>query len=84
MIYTSGSTGNQKVLIEHNGVVNLAWRNALRLTYGTKFLQFASFGLMPPAEVFNTLLSGGVLVTEKEDLLSAESFGQWLKIRLRS
>ncbi|MBB5644623.1 non-ribosomal peptide synthetase [Pedobacter cryoconitis] len=84
VIYTSGSTGKPKgVLIEHNGVVNLAMsqRNALRLTYGTRFLQFASFGFDASCyEVFNTLLSGGVLVLpKKEDLLSAESFGAMVK-----
>ncbi|MBB6274916.1 amino acid adenylation domain-containing protein/non-ribosomal peptide synthase protein (TIGR01720 family), partial [Pedobacter cryoconitis] len=84
VIYTSGSTGKPKgVLIEHNGVVNLAvsQRNALRLTHGTRFLQFASFGFDASCyEVFNTLLSGGVLVLpKKEDLLSAESFGVMVK-----
>ncbi|MGY0035001.1 non-ribosomal peptide synthetase [Pedobacter sp. NJ-S-72] len=84
VIYTSGSTGKPKgVLIEHNGVVNLAMsqRNALRLTHGTRFLQFASFGFDASCyEVFNTLLSGGVLVLpKKEDLLSAESFGVMVK-----
>ncbi|QNK64693.1 non-ribosomal peptide synthase/polyketide synthase [Pedobacter sp. PAMC26386] len=84
VIYTSGSTGKPKgVLIEHSGVVNLAMsqRNALRLTHGTRFLQFASFGFDASCyEVFNTLLSGGVLVLpQKEDLLSAESFGAMVK-----
>ncbi|GAA3937011.1 hypothetical protein GCM10022209_34820 [Chitinophaga oryziterrae] len=79
VIYTSGSTGKPKgVMIEHRGVVNLALsqRDALRLKPGTRSLQFASFGFDASCyEIFNTLLSGGVLVIPgKEDLLSADSF----------
>ncbi|RBL90699.1 non-ribosomal peptide synthetase [Chitinophaga flava] len=79
IIYTSGSTGKPKgVMLEHKGVVNLArsQATALRLYQGTRSLQFASFGFDASCyEIFNTLLSGGVLVLpEKEDLLSQERF----------
>jgi amino acid adenylation domain-containing protein/non-ribosomal peptide synthase protein (TIGR01720 family) len=79
VIYTSGSTGKPKgVMLEHRGVVNLALsqRDALWLKPGMRSLQFASFGFDASCyEIFNTLLSGGVLVLpRKEDLLSADSF----------
>ncbi|HVI47207.1 MAG TPA: amino acid adenylation domain-containing protein, partial [Chitinophaga sp.] len=81
VIYTSGSTGKPKgVLMEHRGVVNMAagQKRVLHLKEGTRCLQFASFGFDASCyEVFNTLLSGGTLVLpEKEDLLSEESFGR--------
>ncbi|PSL45610.1 non-ribosomal peptide synthase protein (TIGR01720 family)/amino acid adenylation domain-containing protein [Chitinophaga niastensis] len=83
VIYTSGSTGKPKgVLIEHRGVVNLALSQAaaLHLTQGTRSLQFASFGFDASCyEIFNTLLSGGVLVLpQQSDLLSAENFAALL------
>jgi len=79
IIYTSGSTGRPKgVMLEHKGVVNLALgqATALRLRQGTRSLQFASFGFDASCyEIFNTLLSGGVLVLpQQEDLLSQERF----------
>ncbi|MBO9732433.1 MAG: amino acid adenylation domain-containing protein [Chitinophaga sp.] len=79
VIYTSGSTGKPKgVMIEHRGLVNLALsqREALRLKEGTRSLQFASLGFDASCyEIFNTLLSGGILVLPaKNDLLSAENF----------
>ncbi|WP_258539555.1 non-ribosomal peptide synthetase [Chitinophaga oryzae] len=81
VIYTSGSTGKPKgVMLEHRGVVNLALsqRDALWLKPGMRSLQFASFGFDASCyEIFNTLLSGGVLVLpRKEDLLSADSFAE--------
>ncbi|PSL44996.1 amino acid adenylation domain-containing protein, partial [Chitinophaga niastensis] len=84
VIYTSGSTGTPKgVLIEHSSVVNLvlSQRNALRLKEGTSSLQFASLGFDASCyEIFNTLMSGGVLVLPgKEDLLSEESFGAFVE-----
>ena len=79
IIYTSGSTGKPKgVIVGHGGVVNLAFNQAaaLRLTPKTTTLQFASIGFDASCyEIFNTLLSGGRLViSKKEDLLTAESF----------
>ncbi|WP_343745931.1 non-ribosomal peptide synthase/polyketide synthase [Chitinophaga sp.] len=81
VIYTSGSTGKPKgVMLEHRGVVNLALsqRDALWLKPGMRSLQFASFGFDASCyEIFNTLLSGGILVLpRKEDLLSADSFAE--------
>ena len=84
VIYTSGSTGKPKgVLIEHRGVVSLALsqQHALYLTEGTRCLQFASFGFDASCyEVFNTLLSGGILILpKKEDLLSEDSVGAFVQ-----
>ncbi|RBL90134.1 non-ribosomal peptide synthase/polyketide synthase [Chitinophaga flava] len=81
VIFTSGSTGKPKgVMLEHYGVVNLALsqRDALWLKPGMRSLQFASFGFDASCyEIFNTLLSGGILVLpRKEDLLSADSFAE--------
>ena len=84
VIYTSGSTGKPKgVMIEHRSVVNLALsqRNALRLQTGMRSLQFASLGFDASCyEIFNTLLSGGILVLPRqEDLLSADSFAAFVE-----
>ncbi|MGY0034996.1 non-ribosomal peptide synthetase [Pedobacter sp. NJ-S-72] len=84
VIYTSGSTGKPKgVLIAHKGVVSLALsqKDTLCLTEGTRCLQFASFGFDASCyEVFNTLLSGGILILpQKEDLLSEDSFGAFVQ-----
>jgi len=84
VIYTSGSTGKPKgVMIEHGGVVNLGTSQAkpLKLKPGMRSLQFASFGFDASVyEIFNTLLSGGTLVlSAKEDLLSAERFTELVK-----
>ncbi|HVI49175.1 MAG TPA: amino acid adenylation domain-containing protein, partial [Chitinophaga sp.] len=81
IIYTSGSTGKPKgVMIAHRGLVNLALGQAelLRLKEGMRYLQFASFGFDASCyEIFNTLLSGGALVLpSKEELLTAERFGE--------
>ncbi|SFE91411.1 non-ribosomal peptide synthase domain TIGR01720/amino acid adenylation domain-containing protein [Chitinophaga sp. CF118] len=83
MIYTSGSTGTPKgVLLEHGGVVNLAAGQtiALRLQPGMRTLQFAAFGFDASCyEIFNTLLSGGCLVIpDKEDILSATRFHEFI------
>jgi amino acid adenylation domain-containing protein len=79
IIYTSGSTGKPKgVMVEHKGVVNLAFgqAKALGIKQGTRMLQFASFGFDASCnEIFTTLLSGGCLVMcTKETLLSAMEF----------
>lgn len=84
VIYTSGSTGKPKgVLVPHKGVVNLALgqREALRLTPGIRYLQFASLGFDASAyEIFNTLLSGGTLVlATKERLQTADGFASLVK-----
>ena len=84
VIYTSGSTGHPKgVMIEHKGLVNLAlnMETVLPLKQGTRVLQFSAFGFDASCfEIFSTLLSGGCLVIpHKEDLLSAEKFGEMVR-----
>ncbi|HVI44817.1 MAG TPA: amino acid adenylation domain-containing protein [Chitinophaga sp.] len=84
VIYTSGSTGRPKgVMIEHQGVVNMALGQAaaLRLQRGTRSLQFASFGFDASCyEIFNTLLSGGILVLpQQDDLLITARFAALLE-----
>ena len=84
VIYTSGSTGHPKgVMIEHKGLVNLAlnMEAVLPLTPGIRVLQFSAFGFDASCfEIFSTLLSGGCLVIpHKEDLLSAEKFGEMVR-----
>ncbi|MEO6731987.1 MAG: amino acid adenylation domain-containing protein [Ferruginibacter sp.] len=79
VIYTSGSTGKPKgVMIEHSGVVNLAFSQSeyLKIAEGTKVLQFSSSAFDASCyEIFNTLLTGGILVLcKKEDLITADSF----------
>ena len=83
VIYTSGSTGKPKgVMIEHGGVVNLALSQAeaLQLKPRMSTMQFASFGFDASCyEIFNTFLSGGVLVLpDKEDLLSIGKFADFI------
>jgi amino acid adenylation domain-containing protein/non-ribosomal peptide synthase protein (TIGR01720 family) len=84
VIYTSGSTGHPKgVMTEHKGLVNLAlnMETVLPLKPGTRVLQFSAFGFDASCfEIFSTLLSGGCLVIpHKEDLLSAEKFGEMVR-----
>ncbi|QJB31967.1 non-ribosomal peptide synthase/polyketide synthase [Chitinophaga oryzae] len=84
VIYTSGSTGQPKgVMIEHKGLVNLAlnMETVLSLRPGIKVLQFSAFGFDASCfEIFSTLLSGGCLVIpHKDDLLSAEKFGEMVR-----
>src|SRR5689334_1674858 len=84
VIYTSGSTGMPKgVMIEHAGLANLSINQAegFQLKPGTRTLQFASFGFDAScSEIFTALTSGGGLVlTKKRDLLSAEEFENLIK-----
>ncbi|MBC9909360.1 non-ribosomal peptide synthase/polyketide synthase [Chitinophaga varians] len=84
VIYTSGSTGHPKgVMIEHKGLVNLAlnMEAVLPLKPGIRVLQFSAFGFDASCfEIFSTLLSGGCLVIpHKEDLLSADKFGEMVR-----
>ncbi len=66
VIYTSGSTGRPKgVLVEHRGVVNLAWEHIARLGSGagTRHLQFPSLSFdASVVPLVSTLLAGGTLV----------------------
>jgi amino acid adenylation domain-containing protein/non-ribosomal peptide synthase protein (TIGR01720 family) len=83
VIYTSGSTGKPKgVLLEHKGVVNLAFSQmeALDLSIGFKMLQFASFGFDASCyEIFVAILNGGSLVIPTQaDILSAERFKDFI------
>ncbi|AZK48671.1 non-ribosomal peptide synthetase [Paenibacillus lentus] len=83
IIYTSGSTGKPKgVLINHRSILNMQLMSeTFGIRSGSRVLQFASFSFdSSVGEIFYTLLNGASLyLIEKEMLLSAPDFMQWLK-----
>ncbi len=78
VIYTSGSTGVPKgVLIEHAGIVNLAFAEIQRfsIVQSSRALCFAPFGFDAfTFEIYATLFAGGTLyITLKEKILPGTS-----------
>ncbi|MBL6449151.1 amino acid adenylation domain-containing protein [Fulvivirga sp. 29W222] len=84
IIYTSGSTGNPKgVVVEHQGVVNLAFGyiHVLEITPDDNILQF--FSLLFDASVLDivmALLGGATLVlADKETVNNSEAFAKYVE-----